>query len=181
MPSGEIRLRPQKIKVLGISAGGLMRALDIDLDEVMDVSGAKGVRLEGNDLFIDPEVALPPPRLRGQMTSIRVEQGALVQVFGDPEPQDSSDTGSARGNFMMFTGGLLAFGKLLMADADMQVIDGDPSDPFDFSLAAYHSQLVAGYSETLPDRGLRVRMPDLAEVRADARTAALRRPPSGLR
>ena len=56
------------------------------------------------------------------------------------------------------------FGKLTMSDADMQLIDADPSNPFDFFPAHYDKQLIAGYSRNTPRKGLQVFMPDYARV-----------------
>jgi hypothetical protein len=42
----------------------------------------------------------------------------------------------------------------------MQLIDADPTDPFDFFPDHYNEQLVAGYSKTTASGGLRVYMPD---------------------
>ena len=57
----------------------------------------------------------------------------------------SSRSGISR-NYVYFAGGTIRFGKLTMADADLQLIDTDPRDPFDFFPAEYQRQLVAGYS-----------------------------------
>jgi hypothetical protein len=59
---------------------------------------------------------------------------------------------------MYYEGGTLRFGKLLMLDAEMQIVDLDPSDPFKFDLDRYARQLVAGYSRSLADGGLEVFM-----------------------
>ena len=67
-------------------------------------------------------------------------------------------------NTMMFRGGTLRMGKLLMLDASMQVIDTDPSDPFDFFIDRYNDQLVAGYSRNQNDYGLVVFMRDFADL-----------------
>ncbi len=47
-----------------------------------------------------------------------------------------------------------------MRDTDLEIVDADPRDPFDFFLDHYNEQLVAGYDENLPDKGLLVHMPD---------------------
>jgi hypothetical protein len=65
---------------------------------------------------------------------------------------------------MFYRGGTLRFGKLSMADADMQIVDLDPGDPFEFDLEHYTTQLVAGYSRTPPDLGLEVYMPDIDDA-----------------
>ena len=65
---------------------------------------------------------------------------------------------------MAYHGAQLRFGKLTMSDTDLVLIDMDPQDPFDFSLEHYKEQLVAGYTKTTPDFGLRVFMRDFNKV-----------------
>jgi len=65
---------------------------------------------------------------------------------------------------MAYRGAQLRFGKLTMSDADLVLIDMDPQDPFDFFLEHYKEQLVAGYTKTTPDFGLRVFMRDFNKV-----------------
>jgi hypothetical protein len=45
-----------------------------------------------------------------------------------------------------------------MSDTDLVLIDPGPKDPFDFYLDHYKEQLVAGYSKTTWENGLRVYM-----------------------
>ncbi|MGH7490416.1 MAG: hypothetical protein ACREMY_33115, partial [bacterium] len=95
----------------------------------------------------------------GHATGIRVEGNELVQTFGAPDaapPLSPPDT--AAPSFMFYKGGTLHFGKLLMLDAEMEIVDRRPSGFFDFDLDRYKDQLVAGYSKTLPDLGLEVYM-----------------------
>jgi hypothetical protein len=67
-----------------------------------------------------------------------------------------------------------------MSGTDLELIDKDPSDPFDFSVANYNDMLVAGYSKNLPRLGLRTYMPDYNDLkrarRANAGAAAAARP-----
>ena len=86
--------------------------------------------------------------------------GPDAQIASIPTPPDTSAK-----NYMYYRGGHLHFGrKLLMTDADMQVLDADPSDAFDFDLDHYMVQLVAGYSRTLANAALWVVMPDAHKV-----------------
>jgi hypothetical protein len=71
---------------------------------------------------------------------------------------------------MYFHGGTLRFGKLTMSDTDLEIVDADPSNPFDYSLDRYQDHLVAGHSNTTPVDGLIVVMPDLQQL--DRRTSA---------
>lgn len=176
--AGTIRLHPTSMKICGIPGQGLMNALGIELEDLIDLSDADGVEAEGNDLVMDPQQLLPSPEIRGGVTAVRVEGDQLVQTFGSAEqaPQIPDPSYPAAENYMFYSGGTLHFGKLFMVEADLQIIDDDPGDPFDFFLLKYMAQLVAGYSETLPDEGLAAYFPDYDDVvgeEASASTAAI--------
>jgi hypothetical protein len=158
-PEGLIKLHPVKTRILGVNGDDLMKAFHLSLEKILDLSKAKGVTVKGNDLFLDPVRILPPPAIAGHATAIRVDGDQLVQTFGSigaRPPLLPPDTSA--GAYMFFKGGSLHFGKLLMLDAEMQIVDLRPSAFFDFSLDRYHEQLVAGYERTLADMGLEVYM-----------------------
>ena len=52
-----------------------------------------------------------------------------------------------------------------MTDTDLELVDQDPNDWFDFFTARYNDQLVAGYSKNTPDHALRTYMPDYDDLR----------------
>jgi hypothetical protein len=158
-PEGLIRLHPVKTEILGVDGDKLMRAFGLSLQKILDLSKAKGVTVKGNDLFLDPVKILPPPAIEGRATAIRVDGDQLVQTFGtvaEATPLPQPDTSAS--SFMFFKGGTLHFGKLLMLDAEMQIVDLRPTGVFNFDLDKYKDQLVAGYERTLPDLGLEVYM-----------------------
>ncbi|GAC1419605.1 MAG: hypothetical protein NVSMB53_18500 [Gemmatimonadaceae bacterium] len=66
----------------------------------------------------------------------------------------------------------LHFGKLLMFDAEMQVVDLRPTGFFNFDLDKYKDQLVAGYERTLPDLGPEVYMLGLDKLSTGKATMA---------
>jgi hypothetical protein len=165
-----IRLHPTSIRIFGVNGTKLMNALGLDLQKMLNVRGAVGVSVQGNDMLLSPLVILPPPAIQGHIVQLRVENGELVQVFGrngaasvGPTVMSPPDS-SVRSNYMLYRGGTLHFGKLYMTDAEMFVVDQNPSNPFDFDNVAYQRQLVAGYSRTMPDLGLEVFMPDAGKV-----------------
>ena len=51
-----------------------------------------------------------------------------------------------------------------MTETDLELIDLDPSDPFDFSVDNWQAPLVAGYSKTLANRGLQAYVPDYGDL-----------------
>jgi hypothetical protein len=166
--SGLIRLRPTKVRVLGVNGQSLLRALGLQLDDLLDLSGSKAARVKGNDIYLDPTKILPPPAIAGRLVAVRVEGDALVQEF-ERLPEDSVFTryaraDSAASNYLFFRGGRLRFGRLEMHDTELQILDLDPSDPFDLFLAQYNRQLVAGYSRNRPDLSLQAFFPDFADL-----------------
>jgi hypothetical protein len=53
----------------------------------------------------------------------------------------------------------------MMSDTDLELVDMDPKDPFDFSVDHWNAQLVAGYSKTRADKGLTAFMPDYNDLK----------------
>jgi hypothetical protein len=164
-PQGDIRLHPTSVKAAGLPVKKLLDLFGVELDELMKAPRSKGVTVDGDDLILDPEKLLPPPRMRGRVTAVRIEGDRLVQVFGGGKPGTRRKPSLPdAANYMFFSGHELAFGKLTMHGADLQIVDDDPSDPFHFFLAKFSQQLVAGYSKTMPDGGLVAYMPDIDDV-----------------
>jgi hypothetical protein len=130
---------------------------------MLDLRGARGVRAEGNDLVLDPFQILPPPRIAGHLAAVRIDGGEIVQVFGRGDAVPAAPPVAAAG-FVYFRGGTLRFGKLFMVGADMEAIDSDASDPFDFYLDYYVSQLVAGYHVTTERGGMVAYFPDFSDL-----------------
>lgn len=167
-PDGLIRIHPVEMNICGIDGEGLLKALGLKLEDLLDLRQAKGATVRGNDLFLDPVKILPPPAIEGRISAVKVEGNEVVQTFGgssgDPPPKPLSPPDLTALNYMFFGGGTVRFGKLFMVRTDMQIVDADPSDPFDFSIDEYNRQLVAGYSKNMPDMGLEVFMPDLGDI-----------------
>jgi hypothetical protein len=162
-PDGQIRLHAESMKGFGVPVNPLLKVLRLQTDDLMRVDPGHGIRVEGNDLLLDVSELLPPPGFHGQLTSVRVDRDALVQVFGTGTPRPISPAATAK-NHIYWRGGQLAFGKLTMTDTDLELVDDDLRDVFDFSVDHWNEQLVAGYSKTTGDRGLRAHMPDYNDL-----------------
>jgi hypothetical protein len=167
---GLIRLRPAKMNVVGVPAGRIMRFVGLELDDVIKVRTGRGVTVRENDLLLEAGHLLPAPEVRGPVTSARIEANRMVIVMaagpgGWEEPRVSASNAH---NYIWFKGGEIRFGRLTMSNADLQLIDADERDPFDFYSARYNDQLVAGYSRNTPDGALRTTMPDYADLRKGA-------------
>jgi hypothetical protein len=161
-PDGLMKIHPEKVKAAGVPSTKLLALFGIELDDIIKGRPERGVTLRDNDMYLTPSKMLPPPETRGRLAKAFVRGDRLVQVFGHGA---ASAPRNVRGNYIWFRGGTMRFGKLTMSDADLQLIDMDPRDPFDFFPARYNRQLVAGYSKNTPDHGLRTHMPDYEDLK----------------
>jgi hypothetical protein len=182
IPTGELRLHPSSVKAVGIGVGGLMKFFGLHLDKLLKLRGVRGVRIEKDDFYLNPAALLPPPQVKGRVNAVRVTDSAIALTFmptdsAKVKPLDVPDPKAT--NYMYYHGNVLRFGKLTMNDTDLLIEDAEPGDPFDFFLDQYKAQLVAGYSRTRPNDGLRVVMQDFNKappLPTKSRAGAKRRP-----
>jgi hypothetical protein len=161
---GRIRLHPTKVKAAGLPAGGLMKFFGLELDNLIKLKQTPGVTIEDNDFLLAADRLLPQPKISGHLTGVTIVGDRIVEIFGDGKAARVTPPDPRARNFMYYHGGSLRFGKLTMSDAEMQLIDADPRDPFRFFPDQYIKQLVAGYSKNTPSGGLKVYMPDYDQV-----------------
>jgi hypothetical protein len=153
-PEGEIRVHSNRVRAAHLPVKGLMDLLGVNISDLISTSKVHGVRADKDDLLINPGEILPLPKIEGRLTSLELRGNTIAEHFGGRVPR------LAPGNYMIYRGGRLRFGKLTMDDTDMVLLDMDAQDPFDFYLSHYKEQLVAGYTKTTPAFGLRVLMRD---------------------
>ena len=162
---GRIRLHPTKIDICGLNGLGLLKAVGMTMEKMLALPKDKGIEAQGNDLLLDPTRLLPPPKVELALVDAHVEGQELIQQFdaGMHLPRMQPRHPEEK-NYMLYRGGTLRMGKLLMVDADMHVVDTDPSDPFDFNIDRYNDELVEGFTRNQPDYGLLVFMRDSDDV-----------------
>jgi hypothetical protein len=163
-PDGRIRIHSESVKGFGVPVNPLLKAFGIELDSLLKVDPGRGVSVDHNDLLLDATKLLPPPAMHGTITAVRIEHDMLVQVFGSGAPQSLSPPATSK-NHIYWRGGQLTFGKLTMTETDLELIDEDPKDPFDFSVDRWNAQLAAGYSKVTPERGLKAHMVDFNDLK----------------
>jgi hypothetical protein len=171
---GKMKLHVEKIEALHLPLKGIMDLLGVDIADVIKKGKVAGVRFEKDDLILDLEQVMPPPRLSGKITQVRLEPDSIVPVFGDVlhykwEPISAQ-------NYMAYRGNRIQFGKLIMNDTDLILIDSHPKDPFDFYLDHYREQLTGGCTKTTPEFGLRVFMVDRNKLKRGPAGLAPTRP-----
>jgi hypothetical protein len=172
---GRIQLHATSLKAIGIPVKGMLDLFGLELENLMKLPAGRGIKSEGDDLLLDPFAMLPPPVTEGRVKNVRIVGDRLLMSAIGPSkllPKPGLRPDRAAKNFIYFYAGVITFGKLTMTDADLQLVDSDARDPFDFFPAHYSEQLVAGYSRNTARGGLRVMMPDYHRVRSGQRLPA---------
>ncbi|MGH7565291.1 MAG: hypothetical protein ACREK2_00525 [Gemmatimonadota bacterium] len=160
-PDGRIRIRTTSVQALDIPVGGLMHALGLDAADLMGNLEERGIAFDGDDLILDASRAFPPPRMSGRVAAVRVEEGGLAITLGDP----GAAPRTGRVNHLWFQGGTIRIGRMTQTDADLRIVDQDPSDAFDFFSERMTRQLAAGYAKLRLDGGLTMFVPDYDDIR----------------
>jgi len=175
---GKMRLHVEKIEALHLPLKGIMDLLGVDIADLIKEGKVAGVRVEKDDLILDLEQIIPPPRLSGKITQVRLEPDNIVPIFGDVLGYKWQPISAQ--NYMAYRGNRIQFGKLIMNDTDLILIDSNPKDPFDFYLDHYQEQLTAGWTKTTPEFGLRVFMVDRNKLKRGQAGVAPTRPAGAL-
>jgi hypothetical protein len=160
-PTGEIRLHVDKIVSAHLPVKGLLHFLGEDVAKLITIKQDRGVTVEGDNILLHPDRMLPPPRIEGKVTAVRIEGDRIVLTFRSGAAKDLSPP-FVTNSYMYQRGGTLRFGKLTMSDADLEIVSEAHHTPFDFSLPDYNRQLAAGYSKNTISHGLISFMRDFA-------------------
>jgi hypothetical protein len=161
---GGIRLHADKVSAAHVPLKGLLHLFGEDLAKLVNTNEARGVRIEGDDIILFPARLTPPPHLLGNVTHVDIEGDRIIETFGSPGSAPLLKPPRKVSNYVYHRGGVLKFGKLTMTDVDLEIVDMEQNDPFDFFLADYNRQLVGGYSKNTLQHGLIVYMPDYGRI-----------------
>jgi hypothetical protein len=163
---GRLRLHTEQVSAFGIPATKVMDIFGLELDDLVSLE-RRAITVRDDDILMAAGEILPPPVMRGNLSDAKLTGNRLMMRFSPGDSHAPPDLApprpDARG-YVYFSGASIQFGKLTMTGADLQLIDADDRDPFDFFPARYRRQLVAGYSKNTPEGGLATYMPDYDDV-----------------
>ncbi len=159
MRDNRIQIHVTKLSVLKIPLKGMLGRFRVAISDLFHPQDVPGLQVSGNDIFLDTPKLLPPPHIRGRLTSVRVVNPDLEEIYGNAQ-NDVAHVEQWR-NFLQLSGGTIDFGKLTMHHVDLMMIDISNDAWFDLDLANYQTQLVNGYTRMTPQAGLLIFMPDL--------------------
>jgi hypothetical protein len=171
VPDNRIQMHVTRLSVLKIPLKGLLGGFHIDVSDLFHPRVIPGIQVSGNDIFFDTHKLLPPPHIRGQLTSVRIVNPDLEEIYGNA--QNAVTQVEQWRNFLQLSDGTIDFGKLTMHHVDLMMIDLSNDAWFDLDLAHYQEQLVNGYTRMTPQAGLQIFMPDLDELRHNQANASI--------
>ena len=161
-PGNRVQLHVTKLNVLKVPLKGLLGGFHITISSLFKPGDIPGIQVSENDIFFDTQKLLPPPHIRGELTSVRVVNPDFEEVYGNAR-EDVTNVAQWR-NFLQLRGGTIDFGKLTMRHVDLIMVDLSDDAWFDLDLANYQEQLVNGYTRMTPQAGLQIFMPDLDTI-----------------
>lgn len=160
-PQGLVQLHVEHISLLKVPVKGLLGTFDLKLSDLVHATNVQGVSVKGNDIVLDTEKLLPPPHIRGELTTVQVKVPDIEVIYGNA-PNDPTQLAQWH-NFVRFRSGAVTFGKLTMNNTDLTMIDAANEPWFDLDLVNYQNQLVNGVTRTTANSGLEIYMPSLTE------------------
>jgi hypothetical protein len=170
-PDNRMQIHVTKINVLKIPFKKLLGGFNVTVASLFRSTNLPGVEVKDNDIFLDTGKAVPPPHIRGQLTSVKIVNPDFQQIYGNAQ-QDVTRTEQWR-NYLQLKGGTIDFGKLTMRHVDLMMVDLSDSAWFDLDLTNYQDQLVNGYTRMTPEAGLQIFMPSLDQIPADKKNHSI--------
>jgi hypothetical protein len=162
LPDNRIQIHVTKLDVLKIPFKALLGGLHITVSDLFQAKRMPGIEVSGNDIILNTQQLLPPPHIRGHLTTVHVVNPDLEEIYGDA--QNDVERVEQWRNFLRLSDGTIDFGKLTMHHVDLMMIDISKDPWFDLDLANYQEQLVNGYTRMTPQAGLQIFMPDFREI-----------------
>jgi hypothetical protein len=171
-PEGNMRMHLANMTVAGVIHQDVLNFLGIKVSSVAKPKRKQSFKIVGNDIIFPIDQMFPPPDVSGELHDINISGNRLNMIFGGgkssrphaPSPAEAPTVTS--GSYIFFGGGTMKFALLTMSPVNLELVPLKPGlhPHFEFSIEEYYQQLVAGYSKSLPNKGLLVSMADDREI-----------------
>ena len=103
--ANRVQLHVTKLSVLKIPVKGLLGDFHLTVSSLFNPGKIPGIEVSGNDLFLDTEKLLPPPHIRGKLTSVRIVNPDVEEIYGNA--QDDVTRVAQWRNFLRLSGGTM--------------------------------------------------------------------------
>lgn len=178
-PEGNMRMHLADMTVAGVLHQDVLNLLGIKVSSVAKPKRQQSFQIIDNDIVFPIDQMFPPPDVSGQLRDINISGNRLNLIFGaDKQPHDQGQSATEKptvttGSYIYFRGGTMKFALLTMNPVDLELVPLRPDRDklFEFSVDQYYRQLVAGYSKSLPNKGLVVYLADDREIQPSTQPA----------
>lgn len=144
-----IKLKAQKMSVEGMAgAAKLLRAANVKLTDLLSVS-ANGVQLVGTSIKLNILKLFPPPELRLSVVDAKVTANGILLTVDDGVHIPPIDPIVPSDSYILVKGGDLKITRLVVRNANIQLVSENPNKIVDLSLYNYRTQIKAGKFELL--------------------------------
>lgn len=168
-PRGRLGVRAESVRVLGLDVERALDRADLTFADLLSLDGQRGLSVEGDTLFVEVSELSSEVALEGRVVAVAVLADGVALVLGEgaatARPVTMARVEEAvhtpHRNAVVFDGGDLRFGDIVLIDGRIEVEDIDPSDPLTADVATLSDQLRAGHSKSLPaSAAVRLMLPD---------------------
>lgn len=159
-------IEAERIKSLGNPyTKTLLDTVGLNMEKLLPIPSGRGLTMVGNKILVEPFKIFPPPQIGGYISDMRVKKEGL-QLFFSSKTRIQFPPLPVRNvkNYLFLYQGDVKFGKLMMVDARLQMVDSSQKNDFDFYLKKYQIPLAAGYSKIMPDGSVVATIPDYRDV-----------------
>lgn len=159
-------IEAERVKSLGNPyTKTLLDAVGLDMEKLLPVPSGRGLKMVGNKILVEPFKIFPPPQISGYISDMRVTNEGL-QLFFSSKTKVNFPPLPVRNvkNYLYLYQGDVKFGKLMMVDARLQMVDMSQQNDFDFYLKKYQLPLAVGYSKIMGDGSVVAHIPDYRDV-----------------
>jgi hypothetical protein len=125
-PDGMVKFTTSSIKIGELPVTSLMEIFGTSAQSILHLSENRGMKMVGNDIVIDLNQIALAPRIYGSVVEVRMEGNQIVERFDMPDKSKLRSNLAPpieRASYLYFRGGILAFGKMTMRDADLELVN----------------------------------------------------------
>lgn len=171
-PGNVLTFKPKKVDVAKVPAGALLNIAPVKMGDLIKIN-RNNVKLSGNTVRLYADRLFPPPRLKMEITRIRLTPKGLILHLNDGKSPPFPKPPYPSHSYMLVDGGDVKFERSVVLNALIEIVSSTPGSgtDLDFCLYRYQNQLAKGRIQLHPNGALKVAMPNYARIAKVSREA----------
>jgi len=148
-----------KVSVLGIPLGGLLKMLHVKLTWLLSVE-REGAQLGPYELVLDHRAVFPPPTLAGDLSKVKVSPAGLHLDFADNTSATFNKAPVDKDSHIWIQSGDARLYGIVATNAQVAIVSESDTEPLRFNLYNYRKQVASGSIKMPVDGTLIVTIPN---------------------